>query len=264
MVNRGAAVALAGAVALVACGGGQESARSEPPSPRSDPARQEPARDGTLALRWRMTGGIAGLGGPGTVPEFSLYEDGRTIVREERTGQLREYRLHPAAARKLLLEARAAGLDRSRTYGSEAQIADAMVLVITMGGARTRVVQPEAQHVPAVAFWKRLDPKGWPRAEQQAPPGEYRSARVAALAGESPPSNGQAVSDWPIDRPLGAGERAAGALCTVYSGDDRDTAVKHVATASGDHRWRSAGKVYSVRLRPLLPEEKTCEDMARS
>ncbi|MEW2358388.1 hypothetical protein [Spirillospora sp. NPDC029432] len=265
MVNRGVAVALTGAVALVACGGGQEPARSEPP--RSEAARPDPPRDDSLALRWRMTGGIAGLGGPGTLPEFSLYADGRAIVPLRSNAPvpaLREYRLRPEALRKLLLEARAAGLDRSRTHGSEAQIADAMVLFITMGEARTRVVQPEAQHVPAVSFWKRLDPKGWPQADQAAPPAAYRAPRIAALAGESPATDGRRVSDWPVDRPLGEGVRAAGGLCTVYTGEDRDTVFKHIATAMDDRRWRSGGRLYSVRLRPMLPDERTCEDITRS
>ncbi|MFI0355474.1 hypothetical protein [Actinomadura sp. 9N407] len=261
-MSRGSAVLLAGVLALGGCGGRTQG----PETGESSPSRVDP-QDGGLVLRWRMTGGIAGLGGPGSLPEFSLYGDGRAIVKSESSAPVtahREYQLKPGALRRLLDEARAAGLDRSRTIGSDENIADAMTLVITMGEARTRVVQPEAQNVPAVRFWKRLDPKGWPQGDQAAPAKEYRSTRVAALAGESPASGGQRVSDWPVDRSLGEGERVAGGLCTVYTGEDRDTVVKHAATGDGDHRWRSGGKVYSVRLRPMLPEERTCEDVART
>ncbi|WP_344589857.1 hypothetical protein [Actinomadura vinacea] len=264
MIDRGIAAVLIGAVALVACGG--QEPETGPGGGRGT-ARPD---SGEPVLRWRMTGGIAGLGGPGSLPDFSLYGDGRAITGP-RDGApppplpvQREYRLTPAALQRLLGEARAAGLERSRTIGPD-RIADAMVLEIRMGAARTRIVQPESQAgAPAVRFWKRLDPRGWSRADQAEPSRPYRSSRVAVLAGESPAAGGQRVSDWPLKRPLGRGEQAAGALCTVVTGDDRDTAVKHVATADGDHRWRSGGKVYSVRLRPLLPDERTCQDVAKT
>ncbi|XVQ12896.1 hypothetical protein ACQP1W_10180 [Spirillospora sp. CA-255316] len=268
MIDRGVAAVLIGAGALVACGGQEQGQAAGTPSARADPGRAS-GGGGGLVLRWRMTGGIAGLGGPGSLPEFSLYGDGRAIA-SQRTGASaplpvqREYRLTPRALRRLLDEARAAGLDRSRTIGS-GRVADAMVLEITMGAARTRIEQPEGRPgLPAVRFWKRLEPQGWPQADQAAPPRHYRSASVAVLAGESPAAPGQDVSDWPLDRPLGRGEQAAGGLCAVVTGEDRDTAVKHVATARADHRWRSGGKVYSVRLRPLLPDERTCGDVART
>ncbi|MFC5752019.1 hypothetical protein [Actinomadura rugatobispora] len=265
MIDRGVAAILIGAGALVACGGQERDQGAAAPSARPDPGRAP----GGPVLRWRMTGGFAGLGGPGSLPEFSLYGDGRAIA-SARTGSaaplpvLREYRLTAQALRRLLDEARAAGLDRPRTIGS-GRVADAMILEISMGAARTRIEQPEGQPgLPAVRFWKRLDPQGWPRADQAAPPRHHRSARVAVLAGESPAAPGQDVSDWPLNRPLGRGEQAAGGLCSVVAGEDRDTAVKHVATAGTDHRWRSGGRVYSVRLRPMLPEERTCRDVART
>lgn len=263
MVNRRVAAAIAAAVALVACGG-QGPGRADSAAPGSGAVQ---GRDDALMLRWRMTGGIAGLGGPGTVPDFSLYGDGRALVkRTSRSAYvpLREHRLKPAALRRLLAEARAAGLDRSRTYGSQEPVADAMTLVITMGGATTRVVQPESQRGPAVGFWKKLDPRGWPDSDLAAPPRAYRPERVAVIAGRVRGANGQKITRWPVDRPLGGGERAAGGSCSVYTGARRDAAVKHVTTAGARHLWSSGDGMYSVRLRPMLPDERTCQDVARA
>ena len=111
-------------------------------------------------------------------------------------------------------------------------------------------------------FWKRLRPEGWAPGDQATPARGYRAERVAVLSGESRAVDVRRVSDWPLSRPLGRGEQAAGGVCTVLTGRDRDTVVDHVSTASPGHRWRSGGKVYSVRLRPLLPEERTCRDIA--
>ena len=160
-----------------------------------------------------------------------------------------EYRLKPAALQRLLNEARAAGLNRSHTTGSD-QIADAITLEFTLGQAHTKIIQPEAQSDPAVAFRKRLDPRGWPAADLAAPRKTYFPARVAVLAGETA---GGTVKNWPLS-PLGKGEQAAGATCTLAP------AAKVPDTRPGII-WRSQGKTYSVRLRPLLPGESTCRDL---
>ena len=274
VIDRGIATVLAGAVALVGCGGQERVQGAQPPSFRTWARPELPdagggGGNGGPVLHWRMTGGFAGLGGPGTVPEFSLYGDGRALTASRTAPAapmpaLREYSLTAAALRRLLEEARAAGLDRSRAYVS-GRVADAMYLEISMGPAKTRIEQPETRpDLPAVRFWKRLDPRGWPRADQTAPSRAHRPARVAVLAAQSPAGAGGKVSAWPLERPLGRGERVAGGVCSVLTGADRDTAVTHVATAGAGRRWRSGGAVYSVRLRPMLPEERTCRDLARS
>ncbi|WP_067490275.1 hypothetical protein [Actinomadura hibisca] len=213
-------------------------------------------------LRWRTTGGIAGLGGPGALPEFSLYGDGRAVVRPQGQASptaLREYRLKPDALQRLLAQARTAGLERGRTLGPQ-DVADAMVLEYTMGSARTRIYQPEMQKIPAVRFQKRLDPTGWASADQAAPARAYPVERIAVLAGETG-SQGGPSKPWPLAS-LGKGEQAAGGLCTVFTGRDARTAAG-LAQERPDGGWLSDGKVYSARFRPLLPDEKTCRDVAK-
>ena len=230
-----------------ACGDSPGDAGPTKPSSASSPAKDTPAQE-SLVLRWRTTGGIAGIGGPGSVPDFSLYSTGRAVAASH--GGLTEYHLKPDALRRLLAEARAAGLDRAHTVGSD-RIADAIITVVTLGGATTRIVQPESQTAPEARFLKKLDPSGWPASDQSARPKPYTPKKTAVLAGET--AAGPA-KEWPL-HPLGDGVRVAGAVCTLAP------PAKVPATKPGT-TWRSEGKTYSVRLRPLLPTESSCRDLA--
>ncbi|MFA1544769.1 hypothetical protein [Actinomadura chokoriensis] len=238
------------ACAAAACGDGSVEAGPSTRPPQSaptSPTEDTPAKE-KLVLRWRKTGGIAGIGGPGSVPEFSLYSTGRAVAASQ--GRLTEYRLKPDASRRLLDEARTAGLDRSHTVGA-GTIADAITTVVTMGGATTRIVQAESQAGPEAGFLKRLEPAGWPASDQSAKPGPYTPAKTAVLAGEAAGSG--AVRKWPLE-PLGDGERAAGGICTLAPS-------RKVPDTEPGTAWRSRGKTYSVRLRPLLPGETSCRDL---
>ncbi|GAA2601955.1 hypothetical protein SMC26_07650 [Actinomadura fulvescens] len=224
-----------------------------------DPQTGSAAR---LLLRWRVTGGFAGLGGPGSIPEFSLYADGRAFApRQGAVGPIpamAEFQLTRGALKRLLDDARTAGLERSRTAGPE-DIADAQTLEITLGGARTRIVHPESQpDDPAVHLWKRLQPFAWPAADQEGSHHTYTPLQVAVLSSETTPS-GKPVKPWPLT-PLGQGEQVGGASCTVVAAPPPATADKLVPGAI----WLSRGKTYSVRFRPLLPDEHACKDVARA
>ncbi|TDE38743.1 hypothetical protein [Actinomadura sp. 6K520] len=252
-----ACAAVVSCTALTSCGGSETSG---PPPPSATPtasrsAPGEPVGE-RLVLRWRKTGGIAGIGGPGSLPEFSLYSSGRAIAAAERPGsrppdrELTQYRLKPRALRRLLDGARAAGFDRSHTVGSD-QIADAVVTVVTMGDATTRIIEPGWPGSGEAMFLKHLDPDGWPADDQAAPPGPYTPERTAVLAGEI--TGGGTARPWPLG-PLGDGVRAAGGICTLAP------SAKVPETRPGT-AWRSEGTTYSVRLRPLLPGESSCGDL---
>ncbi|TDB92196.1 hypothetical protein E1266_25115 [Actinomadura sp. 7K534] len=252
-----AACAVLACTALTACGGAETSG---PPPPSSSPtasrsASGEPAAE-RLVLRWRKTGGLAGIGGPGSVPEFSLYSSGRAIVAAERPDsrppdrELTQYRLKPQALQRLLDGARAAGFDRSHTVGSD-QIADAVVTVVTMGDAKTRIIEPGWPGSRESLFLKQLAPEGWPADDQSAPPEPYTPQRTAVLAGEI--TGDGTARPWPLG-PLGDGVPAAGAICTLAP------SAKVPETRPGT-AWRSGGTTYSVRLRPLLPAEDSCGDL---
>lgn len=246
-------------------------------------ATAAPAADETI-LRTRLTGGLAGLGGPGTVPDFSLYADGRAIVPDAAAGAepgagaggLREHRLTPAALRRLLQDARAAGLDRSRTL-DQPGVADAFTLEITFGSARTRIVMAGSGETdPAVRFSReRLNPANWAAADLAGAARPYEVQRLAALAYEDRSANGQAgsradgqpdgqsVTRWPLG-PIGAGTPTVGGHCVVVGGHDLATVSRLSRAARPGTRWLSGGRLYSIRFRPLLPDESTCADLARS
>ncbi|MCW2900578.1 MAG: hypothetical protein JWO67_2843 [Streptosporangiaceae bacterium] len=226
-----------------------------------------------LVLRWRLTGGLAGRGGPGTLPDFSVYGDGRAIVPDTAAGPepgpgtatiLREYRLTPAAVRRLLADAQAAGLHRPRTV-EQPGVADAFTLEITLGSARTRiVVAGPGETDPAVRFWReRLNAGGWARRDQAVVVHPYEVTRLAVLAAEAGTADRERLASWPL-APVGAGAPVAGALCTVISGRDVPRASRLSRTARPGTRWLSEGKAYSVRFRPMLPDERTCADVERT
>ncbi|MEV4252908.1 hypothetical protein AB0J52_07030 [Spirillospora sp. NPDC049652] len=252
----GATAVLAGATVLTGCGN-KVSTVPDLPAETRPPAGQ--GGDG-LVLRWRMTGGMAGRGGPWTVPDFSLYADGTAIVPGKGPkAQLQRYHLKQPVFQQLVAEARKAGLERSRKIGSDERIADAMVLKIWMYSAQTDVVMPEQHHVPATAVWKKLQPDQWPAGDQQSPPDVYLPERVAVSAfpnGDTPAPSGTVA--WPLS-PLGKGTKLRqGSFCTVYSGANATRVRKLAAQTPLGASFSSGGQVFSVQIRPLLPDEKSC------
>ncbi|MBC6459292.1 hypothetical protein [Actinomadura sp. HBU206391] len=271
--------ALIAAALVMGCGAAPQpagrSATSAPPVPssRTSSPAGAPAADGAaprfadqLVLRWRLTGGLAGRGAPSTPPDFSLYGDGRAIAADRETAPaLREYRLTPVAHERLLQDARAIGLDRPRRL-DQPGVADAFTLSISFGRAETHVVVAgSGESDPAVRFAReRLDPRRWAEGDQRGAARPYEPERLALLASEVHPADGQrSAARWPLG-PIGRGVPAAGARCAVVSGPDVAAATRLSRTARPGTRWLSGGRTYVIRLRPLLPDERTCADLARS
>jgi hypothetical protein len=214
-----------------------------------------------LVLRTRTTGGIAGLGGPATMPEFSLYGDGRAITGGARPT---EYRLSPQALRRLVADASKAGLATPRTV-DDPHIADATYKVITFvagGRPRTTKLIQEGRRAddPAAAFLPRLVPANWPRGDQTTGPRPYRAARVAVLAAPSPDTGDTAspAPKWPL-KPLATGTRVGALRCTVLTGRD----VTTIQRMTGRPQWRDRGQTFRVTVRPLLPDERDCAALNR-
>ncbi|MCW2914090.1 MAG: putative secreted protein [Actinomycetia bacterium] len=269
---------ITGAVLLAGCGSASgTSDHSRSPSPRTGggsapgktPVRTAAAGPSQLVLRGQVSGGIAGFGGPGELPEFSLYGDGRAIAPKERLGgsaaQPMEYRLTSAALQRLIDDAYATGLDRSRTVDRQG-VADAtyLKLTFTAGGktATTRVIEVGTENDPAEQFWRqRLHAQGngpgWPKTDLMSDPAPYKPARLAVLAVESVQTTGTQPTNWPLGR-LDRGEPVGVGLCTLFTGHELDRATRLFHGAAPDARWLSGGKIYTLRVRPLLPDEQNC------
>jgi hypothetical protein len=249
------ATALSG-VALLAsgCAGDSQAQVDDSASPTLGAAD-------ALVLRTKTTGGIAGLGGPGTMPEFSLYGDGRAITGGAHPT---EYHLSAQALRRLVSDASKAGLATPRTADNP-RIADATYKVITFvtgGRPRTTKIIQEGGRAddPAAAFLSRLVPANWPRDDQTTDTRPYRAARVAVLAGSSPDTGDTASTapKWPF-KPLATGTRVGALSCTVLTGRD----VTKVQRVAGWPQWRDHGQTYRVTVRPLLPDERDCAALNR-
>lgn len=240
-MKTGVVVAFAGVVLLgTACSGRSDAVDQASPAP--------PTGTG-LVLRTRTTGGIAGLGGPGSLPDFSLYGDGRAIAGGR---ALTEYHLTPQALRRLVAEASEAGLATPRTI-DDPNMADAFYKVVTFvtgGRARTSKIIQGGGGGRVARFLERLNPSTWPRADLTADPRPYRPERVAVLAA---PGEGTGPT-WPL-RSLASATKVGVRGCTVLTGDDAAKAQR-ISTRSA--LWTDHGKVYRVTVRPLLPDETGC------
>lgn len=239
-------VAVLTSCAITGCAGDSQAQVGDSASP-------EIGSGDALVLRVRTTGGIAGLGGPGSMPEFSLYGDGRAITGGPHP---MEYHLTRPALRRLVTDAQKAGLATPRTAVNP-RIADAMYKVITFvsgGRARTTtVIQGGGDPSdPALGFLPRLAPASWPKSDQSAPARPYRPARLAVLAVATPEEGG--ASKWPL-KPLASRARVGTSQCTVLTGGDIARAGR---LKTGRTLWRDHGTTYRVVFRPLLPDERDC------
>ena len=81
----------------------------------------------------------------------------------------------------------------------------------------------------------------------------YDSAAIAVFVSSSETTDG-ARHAWP----LGA---LSGKECAVYEGGDAAAVLDAARTAREGDVWQSAGATYNVAFRPLLPDERTCDDV---
>jgi hypothetical protein len=239
MVIMRTALATALVVLAFGCAANSRAQTGSSPAQTGGPVR--------LVLRTMTSGGIAGLGGPGSQPDFSLYADGTAISRN-----LTEYHLTPQAYKRLVRSADDAGLATPRTIDNP-RMADALYTVITFvtgGRARTtKVIQGSGG--PVADFLSRLDPGSWPPSDLATAPHPYRPALVAVLA---TPAEGTGPA-WPYSS-LASGTRVGTRTCTVLP------AGKAARTAA-QPLWRDHGQTFRVSVRPLLPDETSCFALTR-
>ena len=57
-------------------------------------------------------------------------------------------------------------------------------------------------------------------------------------------------------------ERLVGATCKVFDRGQLAAVLEAARPARDGERWESAGASYNLEFRPLLPDERGCEDLA--
>jgi hypothetical protein len=257
---------------LGACGGTSGGSEGAPPAAPDE-----------VVLRVVTRGGFgAESRQPAQLPRLSVYGDGRVIVAGPTTLEypgpalpnLQEFRLTREGLARVVDDAREAGLldDPPPDYGEPGVTDQATTTVTVRVDGRTRRVE-----VYALGFKGRVSgvkPEQRERrrrleqlidragdADAQRPvvePGSerrYEPTAVAVLVRPSDSTDGD-VHAWPLGD-------LTGTDCLVLSGDDVATAVAAARTARAGDRWTSAGATYDLDFRPLLPDERSCDDVGR-
>ncbi|MEU4216813.1 hypothetical protein [Actinoplanes sp. NPDC026623] len=281
----------AGAVTLLLLSGcAQAGAGAEAP-PSATGSSGVPGDGDTLMLRVAHSGGFVGPDAlAGRMPETSVYADGRVIFNGPVPAvypgpalpNVQVLTISPDALGALIDKAVAAGVEDGADFGHPG-VADAPTTEITVWTAsgeqkvgaealnEARADDPELTAAQKqareklLAFTEQLnkmttEPTG-------GTPQEYRPETLAAIVrpyvepGDGLPERPQ-TAEWP--GPALPGESLSpttGLSCVTATGKQADAVLAAAKDANSATPWISGGDAYSVRLRPLLPDETGCADL---
>ncbi|MBB4762473.1 hypothetical protein ACFQFC_40590 [Amorphoplanes digitatis] len=276
---------LSGCAQSAGSGAGTQSSTTAPGS------SAVPGDDDALMLRVEQTGGFVGPDMlAGRMPQISVYADGRVIfdgpVPAVYPGpalpNVQVVTISPDALGTLIDKAVAAGVEEGADFGHPG-VADAPtteITVRTVAGEQTVAAEalneaqaddpmltaPQKQaRKKLLAFTEELNrltsqPAG-------GTPQQYRPETLAAIVrpyvepGDGLPERPKAVV-WP--GPALPGESlnpAVGLGCVAATGKQLDAVLAAAKDANAATPWTSGGDAYSLRLRPLLPDETGCADL---
>jgi hypothetical protein len=264
-------VVVAAAVVLAACGGG-----SSGPGDRTAPDRSD-----RVVLRVVTRGGFAAEASQrGRVPQLSVFADGRVITLGPTTLEfpgpalpnLQEFRLNREGLARIVDDARSAGLldDPPPDFG-DAGITDQATSTVTVSAdGRTRRVEVYAldfddgltadQRANRDRLRKLIQLAGDADAMRTFVVPEstrrYDPTALAVLIRRSDTTDGETRA-WPLDD-------LEGMQCAVFRGDDLNRVLDAARAARDGDRWESAGSTYQLEFRPLLPDERSCDDVERT
>jgi hypothetical protein len=293
--------AIAGvALVLAGCAAPGAGAGPAPGGPPAGTTTAGPtAGTGAPVLQVRRFGGLLPPAyGLAAVPAITVWADGRVIGEgpEPAIGpgpalpNLLERRIPSAQVRDMVDRAVAAGATGHADLGRPG-IADATttrIAVTTPRGTAVRDVYALQEGVPApgspgpsgltpeqgaararlAAFVDRLTsgdqtPGAGPLAGEWRP---HAADRVAAVAGPrvaDPRLRGAEARPWPGPALPGTPVGTTGADCVLASGPQARAVLDAARTASAGTPWTTAdGREWQVLLRPLLPSESGCADLA--
>lgn len=260
-----------------AAGGG---ASASPSAPSGDPD--------ALVLRVRQVGGFVGPDAlAGELPDLSVYADGRMIFNGPTVliypgpalPNVQVLTISPATLATLVDKAVAAGVKPGTDFGQPG-VADARttrVTLVTAAGEQTveanalgeaqpgdPMLTPAQQDARAKlrAYLDELD-----KLKSQGRPAQYRPEILAAVARPfvkidddlpEPPREQRWVGPALPGEPLNA---EAGITCVTATGEQAAAIRAAAEQANANTPWLSGGKSWTVRFRPLLPDETGCADL---
>jgi hypothetical protein len=247
-------------------------------------AAPAPVDAGAVAIRVEYLGGyVSAMEIAARSPLVSVYGDGRVIADGPvPTGypgpalpNVQEWRISPGEVAALAQRVLAADGDFGRP--SVTDMPDTRFTVTTPDGVRQVTVYAlTVDDRPAASL---TDAQRAARAELldvltdlTDPPDESAAYKVASVAVFSlpyrepdPPDRAAPPVAWP--GPALPGDRVgpdAAVGCVTVTGDAAATVLAAAATASQATPWTAAGRTWYLKFRPLLPDESSCADVARS
>jgi hypothetical protein len=272
-------VALLPLLAAAACGQqGQQGVVAD-----DDALGAVSAAPDALVLQVVRAGGFLPAGAAfRSVPSVSVYGDGRVVTQgaqieiwpppalpSVQVGRL------PAEELRRLVDAGREVVDADEDYG-QPPVADApTTAVVVQDGDRQAVaaavaleelsgeLAPPAGGLTAEQRAARGRLSGYVRQVQDAasavPAETYEGEGLAVLA--EPYGDGAAAADLPPSELAWPGPALDPGSCTVVAGAEATEVREAAASASVETRWTVDGRVLRLALRPLLPHERTCQDV---
>jgi hypothetical protein len=277
---------------LVSACGAQPAADAAPPAP---PAAASLGAD-EVALRVTHTGGfVTPQSIPGRVPALSVYGDGRVITEGPVPAiypgpalpNLQQTRISESDVDALVKRAVAAGVGATTdlgqpgvadaattrflvTTGNGVRQTDAYALEMSGDDAQLNATQKAARKKLSDLLAALQDLPATLGAGAVREEGGYQAKAVAGIATtyvkpEQPLELEPPVPvDWP--GPALPGDRLNPSVevgCVTATGDQAQAVLAAAGKANAMTPWLSEGEQWSVLLRPLLPDENGCADLAK-
>jgi hypothetical protein len=234
---------------------------AEPPVPVSRSTVPVTVSDpGVVVLRAIRTGGVGGAGGPGDVPDFSLYADRRVITRGD-DGSALSTRLDQTEFDGLIAAASDAGLGKPRRLPEPTSgpvISDTTNLSFVFapdGKARKTSVEGVEYDGDDRA---RLD-QLYDTLVDSSPSSDqpYETERIALLSEQLVPPEDDPGLPWPL-RIRPARQSSYRPTCQLLDPADARTLTDLLDDNPAALLWSHPTGQFQVRPRPLLPDEHDC------
>ncbi|WP_212999259.1 hypothetical protein [Winogradskya consettensis] len=256
----------------------------------SAPSSSAPPAAGSaddLLLRVEQVGGfVAPSMRSGRLPQISIYADGRVITEGPVPAiypgpalpNLQVVMIDPEQARALAEKSAAAGVTEGTDFGQPgvADVPSTQVTAVTAAGRHTVAAEAlnearandsaltAAQQAARTKLKAYLDDVNKITLTKIAPV-QYKPEIIAAVVTPYVATDDAVrpeTIEWPgaalPGEPLAEG---AELTCVTATGEQGDTVLAAAAKAKTNTAWGHGGNTWSIRFRPLLPDETGCADL---